>query len=176
MMLPDALIIREKTEKQRVFSDEKSKEEFTGIVKRKYKLSAGEIFPDVFIYFLTFSKNYALKKNLTIDISLCHWEDKDDKYLKCDKSYIEITKYETLGRNDLLFKTRDTTNQFLCVARLCDEKFNELLKLVENNNVRDMDLRKKISYLDGLLDKDIEDFTEETIIEEAKKIKNEFDI
>lgn len=135
MEMPDTLILS-RIKKRNLYADEKSKESSTRKEKRKYKLAGNVILDNYFFNILTTNLD-ACKKPLTLLIRNEHWEEKvagpiDNPYLREDVSYCDLTKYEILGRHDLVEKIKDKGNKFSYVAKLCIMKCNELNCLCNN--------------------------------------------
>ena len=129
MDLPENLLLQ-KVKVQYAYCDRKSKEVTTGIVKTKYKL-AGNIIDSLKIYtfFIATKNELACQSRLTIEIQTKHWEELEPGHLSNPIGYIDITKFEPLTEQELLYKMRDKGNGFICVAKLCDNKFSELKDL-----------------------------------------------
>lgn len=130
MEMPESLILR-KIINQNVYCDERSEERhITGVLKRKYKL-AGNIIKllEVYAFFVITKERTSCNRYTTIEVEQKHWENKVSKYLNEPKSYIDLHKVEALSSDELCKKIRDNMNQFLIVARLCDDKYSELKDL-----------------------------------------------
>lgn len=125
-ILPDVLLLR-MIEIQKVFFDKNSYEQNTGRVRNKYKLSGQCLKPlDIYTFFCITTNEEACSRHSTIEVEQRHWENKASGFLDRDKSYIDAKKVELLTKSEVVGKIRDVQNGFKCVARLCDEKFNEL--------------------------------------------------
>jgi hypothetical protein len=128
--LPDKTILNKITLKH-LYLDKKSKEQATNIMKRKYKL-AGNSLSDIgmyFFYVLTKSPGTG-KAKFTLAIKQTDWEEKIvGPYLTEPASYCDLTKFELLGPSDLLGKFRDKDNGFPYIAKLCEMKYKELIKI-----------------------------------------------
>lgn len=115
---------------QHAYCDEKSKEISTSEIKRKYKLAGNAIDSlGIYTFFILTSKFEACQNFLTICIEEQHWENRDRKYLR-EISYLDIKRVESLDKLELLRKIDDQDNGFKLVAKLCDNKFNELKDIV----------------------------------------------
>jgi hypothetical protein len=122
-----------KIKAQNVYFDRKSREASTGLVKPKYKLS-GKV-PrelDVFIFFPLTKNKGACSKYLSICVSKMEWENKNPQHLNECYSYISIRAVETIDQTELLQKINDNDNKFDFVARLPNNKFAKLKKLLQN--------------------------------------------
>jgi hypothetical protein len=128
MELPDEVILG-KIKKNCVYLDKKSKEKSTNRVKPKYKLAGNSILDHRFFIFLT--KRYSSCFGAcTLKIKKGDWEEKiDGPYLMEECSYCDLTKYDLLSQNDLLFKSRDRENTFCYIAKLCERCRRKLQKI-----------------------------------------------
>lgn len=122
----DDVLLATKIKTKNLYAETKSKEIFTGKVGRKYKL-AGNNIPALEQYFFNIltTRLSACKARLTITIEKKHWEDRaKGNYLLKDFGYCDITKYELIGKEELLKKLREYS--FPYIARLCESKYREL--------------------------------------------------
>ncbi len=110
--------------------DKKSKEKFTGVVKTKYKLFAAKILPPLnfYLFFVLTSKIDACQRSFTIKIPFKDWEIIKSGYLAPVDSYLDYRKIEHLTEDDVLAKMNDSGNKFVRIAKLPDEKFEEIKK------------------------------------------------
>jgi hypothetical protein len=125
MRVPDAILLAT-IQSKNLYLDKKSKEITTSRVKGKYKL-AGNILSELEQYFFNIlTKNFSsCKSRLTIKIEEKHWEEKaEGDYLSEEVGYCDVTKYELIGKDDLVKKMRQYS--FPYVARLCESKYREL--------------------------------------------------
>jgi hypothetical protein len=132
--LPDDVLLG-KIETQKAYYDYKSLEKFTGKIGRKYKL-AGKIFslPPVltlYPFFVLTTNKEACQKELTVCVQVSDWEDRQVGHLERE-SFMDIKKVDTLDKDEILSKLNDSENGFPYVARLSDNKFNELKGKQEN--------------------------------------------
>lgn len=130
MDLPDKILLTKITLKH-LYLDKKSKEQTTNIIKAKYKL-AGNSLPDIGMYFFyVLTKTSATgKAKFTLIIRQTDLENKIvGPYLTEPASYCDLTKFELLGPSDLLGKFRDKENGFPYIAKLCEMKYKELIKI-----------------------------------------------
>lgn len=122
-----------KITKSCVYRDEKSLEEYTGIIKRKYKLAGnpalGHYLGQYSFHVLTTTIG-ATRINITLVINRGDWENRaDGRFLQEDVSYCDLRKHEFIRREILLKKIKDRENGFEYVAKLCALKCEELLLL-----------------------------------------------
>ena len=135
---------------QFAYCDEKSKEAHTEVLKRKYKV-AGNVINSLGIYtfFVLTSKIESCQKFLTVCIEECHWENRNYRYLH-GNSYLDVKKIESLSKDDLIEKIDDPGNKFVLVAKLCDQKYDELRemigKLQRSSSFISEDTKKLIAY------------------------------
>lgn len=158
-VVSDAILLR-KIEIKNVFFDKKSQEKSTGKIKSKYKLSGNYLKPlDIYTFFVITSCKETCNKHSTIEVKQKHWVDKRVGYLDRDKSYIDIRKIEPLTKKEIIFKIKDNKNRFKWVARLCDEKFNELKEKSSKLNFGTFISEKKKFFAEQALSEivDIED-------------------
>lgn len=118
--------------RQNLHCDEKSKEQDTTIVKRKYKLAGNSVLDQYFFHVLTTMLS-ACKAKVTLTINKGDWENIiPGAYLHGDISYCDLTKYDILDKAELLAKINDQENGFICVAKLSDPKYEKLQRLKES--------------------------------------------
>jgi len=126
-------IILQKIIIQNIYCDEKSREKYTGFLKRKYKLAGNIIKPlEVYTFFVSTTEKFACAINTTIEVGQQHWENKKSGYLTASRGYIDLRKVEVLSGAEICEKIKDKTNGFFAVARLCDRKYEELKNLGRN--------------------------------------------
>jgi len=130
IVIPDKLILQT-IEPQKVYYDKKSVEQSTKIIKRKYKM-AGNSFASLSIYtfFIITSKQASCSHGTMITVEQHHWENKDPACLNENYSYIDIKKIEQLTGAEICAKKNDSYNGFKFVAKLCDDKYNDLKTLL----------------------------------------------
>lgn len=124
MDLPDALLLA-KIEYRHLYRDKKSKESATNRVKPKYKLAGRFILEQCFFNVLTTDKT-ACKSSLTLTIEKHHWGERDRWFKSEETSFCDVTRYELLGKGELLGKIRDKGNGFPHAAKLCEAKCQQL--------------------------------------------------
>lgn len=110
--------------------DKKSKEKFTGVVKTKFKLFTSKILPPLnfYLFFILTSKIDACQRSFTIEILHSDWEIIKKGYLKPISSYLDYRKIEHLSEEEVLGKMDDSGNKFIRIAKLSNEKFEEIKK------------------------------------------------
>lgn len=125
MELP-ANVLLLKINPKSLYLDKKSKELSTGKIKRKYKLAGNMILDEYFFNFLTRQSSACIRR-FTLCIEPKDWENETtESRLGGQNSYCDVSKFELINKNDLLAKIRDKGNGFPFIARLCEEKVNEL--------------------------------------------------
>ena len=111
--------------------------------KPKYKLAGKPIIPlNIFSFLLIHSSDSACKKDLTLCVIRSDWEKRNRKYLyRLNKrqSFIDITDFETLERDELLSKK----GNFPYIAQLRNEKYVELKNLA--NRLAERRFRDRVS-------------------------------
>lgn len=114
-------------EEQHAYHDTTSYEKFTNKIKRKYKLAVKPIELDqiFYIFFVLTTNDQACQRVLTVIIDPEHWENRHESHLM-GKSFLDIKKIDALTEEEVLCKIRDPRNKFLCAARLCDAKYEEV--------------------------------------------------
>ncbi len=129
LRLPGKLRLKT-VEPQKIFCDEFSEEKITRVKKRKYKLAANCILAkiNVYTFFITTTNVFACSQH-RIEVRTHHLENKSPQYLNEHSTYIDARDVEFLTEKELIGKMDDPRNLFLLVARLCDEKYEELKKL-----------------------------------------------
>jgi hypothetical protein len=141
MDIPDDVLLATQIQLKNLYAEKESKEKFTGKEGRKYKL-AGNSIPALEQYFFNVLTTMltACKVRLTITIERKDWEDRaKGEYLLKDVGYCDITKYELIGKEELIKKIR--RNSFPYVARLCESKYREL-QMMQNKASKDFYLSK----------------------------------
>ena len=109
-----------------VHFDKKSKEQTTGITRRKYKLAGKPIRElDQFIFFILAGSPGAYHKKLTVRVGQSEWLNRVPNRLE-GVSHIDITRYEVLSSRRVGLKLVERGNRFRCVAELPEVKFLEL--------------------------------------------------
>ena len=119
-----------KIQKQCAYRDEKSLEETTGNIKRKYKLAGNAILDlDTYTFFVTTRWKDTCHKPLTLKVNPTDWVNPAENRFS-DVTYIDIRKVTALTRGELLQKIKDSRNGFCYVAKLSDPKFTKLQSLL----------------------------------------------
>lgn len=121
-----------KVRQRRSFFDKKALERNTGVTKKKYKL-AGYPLPremGLFPFFITTTNESSCKKLFTVTVETSDWEYRKGPYHDC-RSFVDIQKFETLSRSEVLTKMRDESNRFQKVGVLKKKKFDEIQALRE---------------------------------------------
>jgi len=136
MILPDDLYLNQ-IKTKRVYFDKDSKEEFTEIVKGKYKL-CGLVKDDIitktielYRFFVGTSNKQACVSRLTVEIKKHDYVfiEKDSKYsssLMVGVGYYDINKIDVIDKGELLAKLKKTSFEY--VAEITFDKFGELTK------------------------------------------------
>jgi len=126
MDLPDEVLLT-KVQTGNAHYDKRSIEESTGRIGAKYKL-AGNIIKllDIYIFFILTKRESACKGRFTLRVYKKNWEKRSPLHLNRKYSYIDLTKNEVLEKDQILSKIKDKKNRFACVAKLCEEKYEEL--------------------------------------------------
>lgn len=123
--------------KQHLYFDKKSLEEWTNTVKPKYKLAGNEILSQYFFNILT-KDSSTCKTKCTLMIEQKDWENQvSGPYLTEKQSFCDLSKFEILGKKELVQKIRDGNNGFPYIARLRDAKYEELQSLKESIRAHD---------------------------------------
>jgi len=120
-----------------IHKDEKSLENTTGKIKRKFKLTGKPLTAlGQFIFFILTRNPEVYHKSLTIRVEKDEWENKNPKYQNSlgETSYIDITRFEILTKNELISKIFDKYNGFKYIAKLPANKFIELDNKRYSNN------------------------------------------
>jgi len=142
--------------KKNAYNDKKSVDPNTKKLKKKYKL-AGNPIEDFKIYsfFILNSRDDACIEDLTLCIKREDWEERNKKDLKNEESFIDISKCETLSKEDLIQKIKDKRNKFEWAAKLKNRKYRELTNLLPKLKKRHLRLRvmpQTIFYLNIALE------------------------
>ena len=112
------------------YLDKKSIEDSHLPPKPKYKLVANKIkHLNIYIFFIVTTNKSACKKECTLCAYQQDWENKNKYFLKAKYSYIDVSRPESLDKNEIIKKIRDKDNSFRFVAKLCKEKFEKLKNL-----------------------------------------------
>lgn len=119
-----------KVKPQNAFCDESSF--YKGKTKRKFKLALCNI-SDVYYFNIINSDRDKCDCFFTVDILKEDWLFRDDKYLWLDCSYCDVLRYDILNASDLVRKIRNKYNKFSLIGRLCEKKFNKILKLIKKS-------------------------------------------
>lgn len=132
---------------QNAYCDYKSVEQFTNKEGKKYKLLGNIInLPPLLLlypFFILTKRESSCQKDLRVCIRKSDWENREPSYLTEERSYIDIKKMETLNKDKLFEKIKDSENGFPLVARLCDVRFGELKgKLSKLNRARSIQKRQ----------------------------------
>jgi hypothetical protein len=130
MELPDKFLLK-KVRAQGVYCDRQSKEVATKIIKPKYKVAGNQLL-NIFTFFVATKNKGACQRGFTIEVQRKHWEQLQQGHLSSPFGYIDITKLESFTDQEIISKMKDRRNGFPCVARLCDEKYQELRQLRQN--------------------------------------------
>lgn len=136
MIFPDEFYLA-KVSTRCLYFDKKSKENFTGVVKRKYKLAGinNDILTDVtevYRFFVGTSEQSSCQRELTLEVKPGHWEFIDTSHqstLGAKSGYFDVGKIDVLNRAELMDKMKDTSNGFAYVARLKEKCFGDLQSL-----------------------------------------------
>lgn len=130
-LIPDSILLSS-IKPQHAHCDTKSEEKFTKRIKKKYKLAGEQNIPYVYIFFTIDSDDTSCHKPLTIEVVKTDWENKTQNHLENDRSYIDVcNNLDILSKDDILSKKRDGNNGLLCVAKLSDVKYQQMLGLKE---------------------------------------------
>lgn len=141
MMIFSDEVYLSKVSTRGLYFDKKSKEEYTGKVKKKYKLAGiqDDILSElqIFRFFVGTSKESSCQKALTLKVEPEDWEDVHDSHSstvgsKC--GYFDVRKVDILNREELLTKIKDPSNGFGYVAKLKYECFGDLQSLALSLN------------------------------------------
>lgn len=111
------------------YYDTKSFEALTQVTKPKYKL-AGCYPPGVDgIPFFLVTTNEHLKKDCVVEIKKSDWQNRDRRFLRAPKSFVDVRNIEILTRSQIKIKKQEPGNGFRYVAQLSNDKFDELKKV-----------------------------------------------
>lgn len=130
MIISDNILL-EKITRQHLYCDKKSKESFTNIEKRKYKLAGNRLLGHFFFHILTTTKD-ACKQSCTLPLYLSDWENVTPRFKLSDICYCDLTKFDRIERAILLQKMKDKNNGFPHVAKLTNSKYQKLIKVSQN--------------------------------------------
>lgn len=132
MPLPKSVALA-RLSRQHLYRDEKSVEDFTGLCKRKYKLYINRLFSstlDVHAFLVSTTRESACQRSLTVKMQAGDWIDCDHGFVQV-ASYFDIKKVDVLSGDDIAYKMNDAQNNFLCVAKMPNDKFDALLEIKE---------------------------------------------
>ena len=118
-------------EVRKAYRDRRAFEKSTGKTKKKFRL-AGESVADlgIFPFFFIYGEIVALIKAITLTVKREDWEDRVPGELDHNESYIDVSRVETLTRDEIQAKKNDPRNGFAPVATLNSERFAELKRMV----------------------------------------------
>lgn len=141
-----------------VYLDQKSEEKSTKKTNPKYKvyIKKHPIFKEVLIFFILTSQNHYPNKKTIISIQSSEWEQHTCAKLN-KTSYIDIIKPSHLNSTEIETKYNDQNNGFVCVAKLPDNRFQEMqskIQLIKSYDCNDQLKKDNISTAVYALEKD----------------------
>lgn len=130
MDFPDELLLG-RIRQRNLYCDRQSREKLTDTVKPKLKLASRPVLDEYFFHVLTSQKG-SCKARCTLFVRREEWtEVADVYYLGKPLSCCDITKFELIGKTELLYKMKDRKNGFPYVARMSPAKYGQLKKLAK---------------------------------------------
>ncbi|MCX6739462.1 MAG: hypothetical protein NT098_05470 [Candidatus Parcubacteria bacterium] len=132
MLMPDTALLLHYIPRN-TFRDEKSEEETTGIVKRKYKLlfkHHKEL--NSYVFFVLTSDKDACVKERTLSIFPNDWEHREPTCLIANCSYLDVQKHIVMDKEAVIKKASVPNTGFTFAGKVLQTKFSELSDLVEN--------------------------------------------
>lgn len=131
---------------QSVYHDKTSQEKhYPYTVKPKNKIAGNKIHDELGVYvFLVLSsdnKDQSKSVEFAVKYDDSHLVYKKDGYMLERRAYCDPDNYELMTRDEILSKRQNPNNRFLKVARLCDEKWQEISEKVKSAEFR----RKRIT-------------------------------
>lgn len=126
MELPNSVKLT-KIQTQNTFCDKKSFEKFTQQIKPKFKVCADSLPKElqVHLFFVSTTTKDSYRRDFVVIVDELEWENRIGNYLK-DVSYLSVTHLDCLSDDDIISKINDPENGFELVARLPDNKYQEL--------------------------------------------------
>lgn len=117
---------------RKAYRDRKAFEESTGLTKKKFRLAGASVAElNVYPFFYIFGEIKALIKSATFTVRREDWEDRVPDELDHDESFIDVSRVESLTREEIQAKRDDPENRFSPIAALSSVRFAELKKLAK---------------------------------------------
>lgn len=130
MDFPDELLLKRIVQRN-LYRDAKSLEQSTNTTKAKLKLASNPLLEQYFFHVLT-SRRVSCKRDCTLFIPSDEWEEvAHPHHLSEPLSCCDISKFELLGKDELIEKMRDRKNGFPYVARMPVKRYRQLKKLMK---------------------------------------------
>lgn len=123
--IPDNILLIAIQERN-IYCDEMSVERSTGRQKKKYKLSRGDIL-GIYLFNVLMGEIDACNKRIT-SIIKCRddLEDRVSGYLAGEHTYCDVSKLDSITKDEILAKMRDARNGFIYVAKVTSKKYKEI--------------------------------------------------